>query len=65
MSDELDLAAEREEQERAAARTLRKPEGPAATGRCLYCDEALGERRWCDVECARQWEKEHHHGKFR
>lgn len=47
-----DQAAEREEQHREWAMTYRKPEAPRATGRCLNCDEPLGdERRFCDYEC--------------
>jgi hypothetical protein len=42
---------------------MRKPEGPAATGRCLYCDEILhDQRRWCDAEHREQWEKETRRG---
>lgn len=30
-----------------------------ATGRCLYCDEYLGDgRRWCEASCRDAWEKE-------
>jgi hypothetical protein len=58
MSDNLDIASEREELARTFAQAVRKPVGPVATGRCLYCDEIVGdEQRWCDVECAKDWEK--------
>lgn len=57
MSDDLDIAAEREELERTFAQSVRKPAGPIATGRCLYCDELTGERRWCDSGCRDAWQK--------
>lgn len=58
MSDDLDIAAEREELERSFAQTIRKPAGPIATGRCLYCDEITGEeRRWCDAGCRDAWQR--------
>lgn len=58
MSDDLDIAAEREELERSFAQTIRKPAGPIATGRCLSCDEITDEdRRWCDADCRDAWEK--------
>ena len=38
------------------ARTKRQ--GPKPTGHCLNCGETLnGERRWCDKDCASDWEK--------
>jgi hypothetical protein len=43
---------------------MRKTEGPAATGRCLYCDEILDDQaRWCDAEHREQWEKEARRGR--
>ncbi len=56
MSDNLDIAAEREELERTFAQAIRKPTGPVATGRCLFCDEITDERRWCDAMCRDAWE---------
>jgi len=57
MSDNLDIASEREELERSLAQTIRKPTGPIATGRCLYCDEITADEvRWCDAECRDKWE---------
>lgn len=58
MSDELDLAAEREEiARRSALVTSKKPEGPAATGACLYCGERLPRpMRWCDADCRNEWQ---------
>lgn len=59
MSDPIDRASEQEEMARASALvTSRKPEGPAATGECLYCGEPLTEgRRWCNAEHRDLWEK--------
>ena len=57
MSDNLDVASEREELERTLAQTIRKPEGPLATGRCLWCDEIVDDGvRWCAVWCRDDWE---------
>ena len=56
MSDNLDIAAEREELERTFAQAIRKPSGPVATGRCLHCDEVSDDRRWCDADCRDEWE---------
>jgi hypothetical protein len=58
VSDNLDVASEREELERTLAQTIRKPEGPIATGRCLYCDDITGEARWCGAECRDDWVQE-------
>lgn len=57
MSDDLDIASDREELERSFAQMVRKPAGPLATGRCLYCDELTGERRWCDCNCRDAWQR--------
>ena len=44
-----DDASMREEQFLNAALATRKPDGPTATGRCLYCNAELSDnRRWCD-----------------
>lgn len=57
MSDTLDEAAALEERERSFAQTIRKPEGPLATGRCLFCDELVAdELRWCDALCRDAWQ---------
>jgi hypothetical protein len=57
--DEIDLAQERDFLATQNSMRLRKAEGPAATGRCLYCDEILDDtRRWCGAEHREQWEKE-------
>lgn len=58
MSDNLDVASEREELERTLAQAIRKPEGPLATGRCLFCDEIVDDGlRWCDNWCRDDWER--------
>lgn len=37
----------------------KKPVGPLPNGRCHFCDEIVGdEARFCDVECARGYERE-------
>jgi len=56
--DGIDRGCELEEKYREAALAVRKPEGPQATGECLYCGEAVEQgRRWCPgVECRDKWE---------
>lgn len=58
--DDADMTQERIE--RGAPFLLaasRKPEGPVATGRCLYCDEIVGDdQRWCDSGCRDEWMRE-------
>jgi hypothetical protein len=32
---------------------------PEATGECLFCGQPVVDgRRWCDVECRNDWERE-------
>ena len=51
-----DDATMREEQFLKVALTNRKPDGPTATGRCLYCNAELPDtRRWCDKWCQEDW----------
>lgn len=59
-TDPSDRATEQEELARAAAiANCRKPEGPAATGYCLYCyEEIAGGRRWCGPEHRDLWQKQ-------
>ena len=58
MADEVDRAAQEEEMLLAEAIKARRPAGPVPTGRCLWCDEIVGDTmRWCSVECRDQWEK--------
>ena len=57
--DEIDRAQERDFLATQNAMRVRKAEGPAPTGCCLYCGETLSDqRRWCDAEHREQWEKE-------
>ena len=64
MSDDIDRAQDEVERSLGEALRQRKTEGPAATGRCLYCDEILDDqRRWCDAEHREQWEKEARRGR--
>lgn len=60
LTDVLDRATHLEEMERAnCLRNFRKPEAPAATGRCLYCDDDVPEgHRWCSANHRDLWEKE-------
>ncbi len=56
--DIYDIASENEERYTEKARQFRKPEGPKATGKCLWCGEELADgRRWCDRACCAAWEK--------
>lgn len=58
MADEVDRAAQEEEMLLAEAIKARRPGAPAPTGRCLWCDEIVGDTmRWCGVECRDQWER--------
>lgn len=64
MADEIDLAQEREYLANQNSLRLKKPEGPAATGRCLYCEEHLPDgHRWCDAEHRELWEQERRRGR--
>lgn len=57
--DEIDRADAEVERNLAQALRQRRPAGPVATGRCLFCDEIVGDqRRWCGVECREAWERE-------
>lgn len=56
MMDFYDSGARLELLDREMALSLRKEEGPPATGCCLYCDEPLPEgQRWCDEHCRDDW----------
>lgn len=61
MADIADVANEtlELELELAGALRARRPEGPAFTGFCLFCNESMGKNmRWCDAECRDAWELE-------
>ena len=52
-----DDATMREEQFLKVALATRKPDGPAATGRCLSCNSILPlGHRWCDADCREDYE---------
>lgn len=56
MTDIFDIASELEELRREKAIKFRKPEGPKATGKCLWCGETVEDgRRWCTVDCRDMW----------
>ena len=58
MSDNLDIASDREELARSMAQTLRKPTGPAPMGACFYCAASVRDGvRWCDSDCRDEWER--------
>lgn len=52
-----EIATEQEQFARDMALSTKKPEGPQATGKCLWCEESLEGRRWCNAECRGDWEK--------
>ena len=56
MADEADVGNEMAEKLNSAYLSLRKPNGPEATGKCLHCGEEVG-GRWCDADCRDAWEK--------
>jgi hypothetical protein len=57
MSDDIDRAQNEVERSLGEALRVKKPVGPVATGRCLFCDEILDdESRWCDSGCRDAWE---------
>ena len=60
MADIADITGDRAETDHLANLSKsRKPEGPKATGFCLFCDEPLDDGlRWCNAACRNDWEKE-------
>lgn len=55
--DDADRAAPEIEHYVLEAARQKRPAGPVATGRCLWCDEVLGDdQRWCGPSCRDQWE---------
>ena len=53
MADDVDVTMERDEAERAdRMRASRKPEGPAPTGFCFWCENPVSAiSRYCNAEC--------------
>jgi hypothetical protein len=64
VSDEVDLANDLAEAalQSSLSQINLTPEA-AETGKCLYCDEPVIGRRWCDATCTRSWEEEKRRGK--
>ena len=59
MADIADEAADLQAQEIALALSAPKPPSLPAIGRCHYCEAALaGTARFCDEDCAHDWEEE-------
>lgn len=59
MADEADIAERETSRLLELQLTVRKPEGPRATGRCLNCDAGplKADHRWCNAECRDEWER--------
>lgn len=56
--DDFDQASQFEELRRVIAQRTRRPDGPQATGICLFCGEPLpAGQRWCDADCRDDWER--------
>lgn len=60
MSDIADRASLLEELNlaEALAAARRAGHGPALGNACLFCEEPLQGRRWCDAECLRFWQRD-------
>lgn len=64
--DDADMTADRAEKEAPyLLAASRKPIGPVATGRCLFCDDIAPDdqpwcpgQRWCDSTCRDAWTRE-------
>lgn len=55
--DDADRAQMEMEREQERLLRQRRPEGPAATGACLWCEEPVPDGyRWCDAACRDAWE---------
>ena len=61
--DNIDMLDQREAALLGALVKVRKPEGPLATGNCLWCEEPLANKthRWCDKDCLIDFEKASKH----
>ena len=61
-SDDIDRAGVETERQLQRALAARKPEGPAYTGRCAWCDEPTEPgRRFCRPavdDCQARWERQ-------
>lgn len=59
MSDVIDMANDRAERDLELALKSKRPAGPDATGRCLWCNAPVPRGvRWCDADCRDDWEHE-------
>jgi hypothetical protein len=57
VTDPCDRAEDECEHELAEALRIRKPSGPAPTGWCYWCGDAVEiGMRWCDHSCEASWE---------
>lgn len=62
MSDPIDLASQREQEDlaRAIAAARAPIDSPTATGFCLHCDAQIPDtHRWCNAACRDDWQREH------
>jgi hypothetical protein len=58
MADIVDKADEQNEAYLRSVLARRLPGAPAATGRCLNCEEPLAPGvRWCDIVCRDDWQR--------
>jgi hypothetical protein len=58
-SDIFDDASDMEQMHRdILINEIRKQKPLKTTGRCLYCNAELSDRKFCDVHCAADWENE-------
>lgn len=58
LMDEADIANDRAEVDLQRALQVRRPEGPLATGACLWCSEPVPQGfRWCNRECRDYWQR--------
>lgn len=56
--DDADRAGPEIERYVLEAARQKRPPGPVATGRCLWCDEIVAdEQRWCDAHHRDMWER--------
>lgn len=60
MTDDVDKANDDNQRYLDAVLSQRKESGPVACGRCHNCGAAVWEGyRWCDFDCASDWQKRH------
>ena len=59
IADRADIAIQRELDAGLAAVRARAATATVTTGKCFYCDDAVGEgMRFCDRDCAREFERQ-------